>query len=255
MLYKYRKYTSVKWKEIFSDGILYFSNPSQFNDPFECKPRIVGLDNVNDRREYANEYISRNHPGIKFKERKKLEINLITHFSNVNGVSNSFHKTLDTYGILSMSEKWDQILMWSHYSDSHAGFCIGIDFQIETDDDFVYGRKVKYQEEYPKISPLDFGKGDIDTDADFYSSTILTKSNHWEYEEEVRFLKLRSEGGSGEYGFNKRKIKELIIGAEMKEEAKNDLLSVVKEFTPWIEIYQAKLSKTSFSIERARRLG
>ncbi|EPJ44297.1 MAG: hypothetical protein OFPII_35920 [Osedax symbiont Rs1] len=37
------------------------------------------------------------------------------------------HQDFDMYGILSMTERIDNLLMWSHYADSHTGFVIGFD--------------------------------------------------------------------------------------------------------------------------------
>ncbi|MBL7103181.1 MAG: DUF2971 domain-containing protein [Bacteroidales bacterium] len=36
-----------------------------------------------------------------------------------------FKKQNDHYGILSLSAKWDNILIWGHYAEKHKGFCIG----------------------------------------------------------------------------------------------------------------------------------
>ena len=30
-------------------------------------------------------------------------------------------------GVLSLSRRWDSSLMWSHYTSSHTGFCVGFD--------------------------------------------------------------------------------------------------------------------------------
>src|SRR3954471_5525958 len=34
---------------------------------------------------------------------------------------------LGTRGVLSLSERWNSVLMWSHYADNHRGVCIEFD--------------------------------------------------------------------------------------------------------------------------------
>src|SRR5262249_27556412 len=42
-------------------------------------------------------------------------------------------------GILSLSERWDSLLMWSHYADSHRGLAIG----LRTDHGFFQKRDLR----------------------------------------------------------------------------------------------------------------
>lgn len=64
-------------------------------------------------------------------------------------------KTLDeSFGVLCLSERPDDILLWSHYSNSHRGLCLEFDASAHPD---VFPRlhRVVYQKKYPAI-PTEF---------------------------------------------------------------------------------------------------
>lgn len=42
----------------------------------------------------------------------------------VKSVEESFNETIDSYAFMSVSKNPVSNLMWSHYADSHKGFCI-----------------------------------------------------------------------------------------------------------------------------------
>lgn len=53
---------------------------------------------------------------------------------------------LKSFGVVSFSKRNDSILMWSHYADSHKGFCIGFHTKIE----FRDAKEVYYAENINK---------------------------------------------------------------------------------------------------------
>ena len=92
------------------------------------------------------------------------------------------------YGILSMSSRWNSILMWSHYAEFHKGYCAGFwEDKMRESGLFGKGGPVTYNPEndYPKINPLKeykpMIKGFIETN---------TKANDWSYENEYRLFNL-----------------------------------------------------------------
>lgn len=92
-------------------------------------------------------------------------------------------------------------LMWSHYADEHQGFCVEYLFNS---DDF---RK----DEFDKISSsrlfrMNYWNPDTDKPIDFvnlkkdeplsFSVAYLTKHKDWSYENEVRLLQYKPQGGT-----------------------------------------------------------
>ncbi len=62
-----------------------------------------------------------------------------------------FYRLLDgSFGVLCLSERPDDILLWSHYGNSHSGLCLEFDAAGHPDV-FPRLRPVTYQEKYPII--------------------------------------------------------------------------------------------------------
>jgi len=97
-------------------------------------------------------------------------------------------------GVYSLSEDPNNIIMWSHYSDRHKGFCI----EYRRSKDNILGcsnyskragRKinrfawpVQYEKDVPPISDLPF---------EYYDSipiNALTKAEYWKHEKEWRVI-------------------------------------------------------------------
>jgi hypothetical protein len=104
-------------------------------------------------------------------------------------------------GVLSLTEKPDHPLMWSHYANNHSGLVLVFD---ETNgffrsprhgqpDDAGGARRVKYSAERPKFDPLvSISLLDNMTDEDaisFFDKLFFTKSQAWDYEQEWRMIK------------------------------------------------------------------
>jgi uncharacterized protein YukE len=104
-------------------------------------------------------------------------------------------------GVLSLTEKLDHPLMWSHYANNHSGLVLAFDEINEffrsprrgQPYDAGGARRVKYSSERPKFDPLiDVSLIDNLTDEDaisFFDKMFFTKSKEWEYEEEWRMIK------------------------------------------------------------------
>lgn len=145
-------------------------------------------------------------------------------------------------------------LLWSHYSDSHKGFCIGFEFDEGFDGDLGLSHEVRYAKNYPKIEPSLFARRDESTNIKLLEATLATKSAEWGYEEEIRYIKISRDGGSGVYNFQKQKVKEVIIGACTTIENRSELINIIKDNMPWVSIYQAVLSPSKYELSK-KQLG
>jgi len=88
-------------------------------------------------------------------------------------------------GVLSLTKRNDNVLMWGHYADECKGMCLGFNSDSAVFQDSGYGEfkgllDVKYSESKPNI--------DGDVDRGFFESA-LSKSIDWSYEEEVRCIR------------------------------------------------------------------
>lgn len=92
----------------------------------------------------------------------------------------------DYLGICSMSVKYNDILMWSHYSDNNEGICIVFDKDILTS--YLKGdaSEVTYSESITNANFIKSGNtGQIISDKIFF----FDKLENWRYESEFRFVR------------------------------------------------------------------
>lgn len=161
---------------------------------------------------------------------------------NHENLERAYEKFLRDTGVYCLSEKNNDILMWSHYSDGHKGLCIEFDASQE-DTIFWEATKVVYQEEYPVVNIMDIGRPEE------FRKALLTKSKHWEYEQEWRILRFKREGGLGSYSFPPNLLIGIILGALIEQQDKNKILHWISGYPKKINVYQARINRTKYQLD------
>jgi len=151
----------------------------------------------------------------------------------------SFVDYVNDFGVLCLSEVNDDILMWSHYADSHQGICIG--FRASpTDYYFRRALPVNYADEYPNITLFD------DNDKRM-EATLLTKSNHWKYEKEWRIVEHQE--GAGIHPYPEEMLACVILGLNFPQECREEIINMLASKHRKVEILEAKMCERKFAIE------
>lgn len=173
MLYKY--YSSLPENYLFNPT-LKLAIPSKLNDPFEnIVPNRVRIKHIEEMLKINNIEDNIFHDYIK-----------IMNSLLISGVSSS--------GIISMSETPTDILMWSHYANSHAGLVIGYKRDVLSHLHNSYGidacffntpQIVNYDN--VRFQNISNTSSLMDRNA-IIKSLLTTKSDHWSYEKEHRFI-------------------------------------------------------------------
>jgi hypothetical protein len=165
-LYKYM--SGSRAARFFAQPLLRITNPNGLNDPFEfaiTKKLAQEIEDVLSRNEgrdagfvsYTNQFLS--------------------------------------YGILSLSRTYDNLLMWSHYADEHRGAVLefnvaesnpyelfGFDEEIQCTDLVALGAV-----DYRKSRPYD-GPVTAESMESIRRHYVFSKSDEWIYEKEFRFV-------------------------------------------------------------------
>ena len=211
-LYKYRPLNSFT-DSIITKSTFWFARADSFNDPFDCnltesrnikltdfKAYISKLDIPQDVVKDNIELVKRNPSQIREQ------------------AISSRSKTINAYGLLSLSQNYDSILMWSHYAENHTGLVIELDL-LEDPEFFLSPLKVKYQKTYEPVNF--FGRT---TDLEYIKYVLATKSSDWDYEQEIRILK----DSIGEFNFKKSIINKVYFGCRCAEPEKQRIKSLFK---------------------------
>lgn len=129
--------------------------------------------------------------------------------------------------------------MWAHYSNNHTGFCVGFDSR-KLFKYFGGGGPVDYAKHYPEISP-------IATTEDKMHHQKFTKADYWDYEIEYRLTKM---GGANKViKVRKDTITEIIIGYQMSESDKSDLIKLANLQLPHVKLLEIRPKDNSFDLE------
>jgi len=273
LLYKYLDPERI---DVLSSSHIRFTQPADFNDPFEFRPVIssaISKEEMDaaierDLEKMVLEKIQ-NIPAEIRSQITPFQLEAITrqlykdHWPFLkeqlkkmgSEASRIFIDKANTLiGVLSLTESNNNILMWSHYARSHKGFCIGFDTNSDffnrkrSDvDEFYHLRKVKYDKVRPNklISQLNA------------VNMFLTKSIDWEYEKEWRMCSLLEDCDKTIesvpypihlFKFPESAVKEVILGACMENSVKSNLLSLIRDKFAHISVKQAKVSSEEFSI-------
>jgi hypothetical protein len=195
--------------DILENLKIRFTPPTSFNDPFDLSPAIVQpseiemkslerkvADRIYWKLYFSGRVLSRkefdkilNGPQEKAREFFRDNPDFFRE-EFARRQSDWFGKTM---GILCLSETANNLLMWSHYTDSHKGFIIEFDprnpFFYKPDKPVGIHCGHLEQVEYPETEnrPEFTPRG-----KDFHSmsSMFITKSIHWNYEQEWRVFQL-----------------------------------------------------------------
>jgi hypothetical protein len=168
-----------------------------------------------------------------------------------------YHKLINsTIGIFSLASTYNNVLMWSHYSDSHTGIVIKINANKNY---FEYLDEVNYTNERPKIklSKRDYSSEEsIET----YKKIFFNKSLGWSYESEYRDFKLLINGYNSEkkdknrfpiilFDFPKEIIEGIIFGVRVDEEQIINFISQVEVEYNNLKYEKAFLDTDKFELE------
>lgn len=236
-LYKYRSVTKNSL-EILINRKIFLPNPSQFNDPFDGQL----------------------HPQNFMSELEELGYK--NDDSQISRLEQYVSDRINTYGIYSLSNKCDDILMWSHYSDAHKGFCLGFKRDLENYfDDYdwqIRKESVRYESTHPfmnvyrdLVSNSRFNSNEkfldyMDLGIALLEAAITIKHSSWEYEAEERII---SEV-KGQHSFEPEALVCIVLGMNISKEDENTIRSLLN-LNPWqhVKIYRAQRSKAALSLE------
>ena len=158
-------------------------------------------------------------------------------------------KLVDLFFVGCLCTDYKNRLMWSHYADSHKGFCIEYDYNNLTEDEIAsLPLPIVYAKERPLLpwkAALDNTPENISEATAQITLGLLTKDDEWKYENEWRIL--ISSKGSPE--FEMPKISCIYLGAAISDENKAKILEIAKRKN--ILVKQMKIDRGTYALHAA----
>jgi len=238
-LYKYESITTQSLANL-KNGKIYFSVPSQFNDPFDCSLPI----SLDLRVESLNKFRAR------FLQRKNLpelgtkQLSEMSDTSLFELLQRTMHeilgKTLKGKGVSCFSSDFDNLLMWSHYGSKHTGFCLEFDTTFEP---FNKARKVRYVEHFPKLNAEAMV---VDGNYDHVIELLHTKSTAWSYENEWRCIHAEAPLA---YTYPQASLTGVYFGSEIDNAAIEIICLILQGQNPDVRFWQGKKCVDKFGVK------
>ncbi|WP_047983547.1 DUF2971 domain-containing protein [Ornithinibacillus californiensis] len=283
-LYKYRSVSNYSLENLVKDEI-WFSPANSLNDPYDCALTISQNDFIEKRIKLATirniPDIIKNHnleeiPNDKLTELEKGDFVDVMKFvisldkqlegknNEISKYAEAIKKTIDEFNdehlarilersqggtfISCFSEVNNSILMWSHYANSHTGFCVEYNFKKEGIDPILTRslQPVVYSKEMFDLSnylqEASMNKKNFNNLIITYAAII--KSLEWSYEKEWRIV---FPIGSGA-GFNRNFFQPgaIYLGTKMIERYKKIIIEIAEKKD--IPVYQMEMKNNQFKL-------
>lgn len=251
------KFVSFERKDILENGMIRFAPIGSFNDPFELEPSITP---------YSTQFLRfiRDASEADLKSITVTESDYTYSADRVDKVDDyrkMYKAKIEMYGVLSLSsndsinqlltvsvpdrkDPRTNILMWSHYADSHKGFV------IEFKADFIEGlklEKVEYSDTRDSLTFEDIEENKLDR-------VFFKKSSEWRYEQEYRAVSLLSDAKHIHeerfhlYKIDKTKINSITFGCAMSDTNKKSMMDLVRNDPELqgVKLEHARLAEEGF---------
>ena len=233
-IFRYRPVNDFLWQEL-ELAQFYCCSPLALNDPFDCR--------IDWRASLERALAS---PKMTDDRRNQLST-LRETFLGADPTSEA--------GVCCFTCKANDLLMWSHYADSHRGVCLLYEiphdylmsrYSPEVDKDFFFvgGAPVRYQSnafyDWLITGDLDFPHaGSVAENA----MTVLftAKAPEWKHEEEYRIITRRPGKMAFEPGF----LKQVVFGLGTPEQHRRLVTQVAKRANRDIVLSEVRRSSDS----------
>ncbi|RYJ41556.1 DUF2971 domain-containing protein [Flavobacterium beibuense] len=216
-LYKYYPDNVNSFKSLSVRG-LWCHYPDKMNDPADCLgylDRDIAEKDIKIFKDYFLK--SKSNDFTKIKDFSKDKI--------VDFLNKVRKKNIEKFAFCSLSESFDDILMWSHYASSHSGFVVELDFdESQIDHHF---QKVNYTNVLPGLDVNKIAKFlcDEDNSVNCFLEDISLKAEVWGNEKEWRIWRDKP----SYFHYERYNIKNVFFGVNSTIETKSIVAKLVGE--------------------------
>jgi hypothetical protein len=259
ILYKYISWDNEYQRKVLTENKIFFSSASKFNDPFDSSINIQKekIETISDSRaiEYIKKLIKMENPSLSDEEceaqaKNKYDKNLKNDPENIV-FSHKYAQdaAYENFGIFCLSEIRHNILMWSHYANSHRGICIGFNtatlsaYFLEFFKKYqlaISPFKVYYQENCPIIDPEQPAKIN-------FERQFTIKSIDWNYEKEWRFILF--DRTNIEIEIPNEAISVIILGCRIPRKSRMEIIELLRNKNMDLVLFQSWKSFKKLKLE------
>jgi hypothetical protein len=267
-LYKYRSFDNRTLDQLVADR-LFFADPSTFNDPLDTRPSLhadLRADILEDiLRRLVEERIKAemgaaaraikyrgpktlNHIAVHSRRRADQVIADVRDYENDDDPAWLFEHFIEEEllrrydkGIVSLAERAECPLMWSHYGDQHKGVCIGYSIPDGAEQDLhkiTYGGS-RLVDASDVASMLD---GDNAAQRKVDEAVLSRKADEWGYEREWRLVGPRGVHDSP------LELEEVVFGMRCSSTVKYAIVKALADRRRPVKFYEIREHRGEFRL-------
>lgn len=274
-IYKYRSCNKYAYNDLFNNFV-HLSYPTAFNDPLDsssvCTYEQALLLSLLDNKSYDDEFVKHFWPNdykeyvknelLKGKSYRPILVNRIQEMGafsewEAQNYYKQFKREIDLQ-VLKLGEDYKkQILlcsfgatvknnlMWSHYANSHTGFCIEYDLRkMDKESQFLHALYPIIYSKKPLLSDI---KACFYTDPTKDMLTVMNKSSDWSYEEEYRLF---CPANFNQDYFMPILPSRIFLGLNIKTKDQDKIIKFARKYC--IEIRKMEINASSFDLSHKR---
>ncbi|MEZ9461561.1 DUF2971 domain-containing protein [Vibrio splendidus] len=278
-VFRYQQFSALSIDALCHDQ-LYFANPKDFNDPFDCSPSVMSDSDIHELRQILTEQIQKRveaetlssldkakaywegaeaHASRMGRQSAEAEIANIAYYAtdpSHNGKVEEYESWLLTIGIQSeLLKQYDKgiccfsssdlnPLLWSHYGDQHRGFCVGYSLNRSPKPNL---HKVNYGSDrivHTSVIAKAVIEGNPKYQQNLDENVLLRKAPPWSYEEEWRLLGRRGIQDSV------LMIEEVTFGLRCPAAVMHSIISALENRSEKVKFYEMYQTRDSFTLKK-----
>ena len=263
-IYKYRPINKNTIESLINNT-LYFSPPKEFNDPFDTNVKVdfIGSPGSEIKKVYKIKGLT--IPDVVYDDVLKDSGNVNKHIEMLNESDSDFYHKYSM--MCCFSKKKDNLLMWSHYANSHKGIVLGFKvytpnnnskdhYILDFDDERFKGLTSSYAKNpnglpvwdvlYKNFKPEKI----VNSEASYFiMEKMRMKSVEWSYEEEMRII-FFNPIGSRSVKYKSESLSEIIFGINTTNTDVKLIIDIVDKFyNHSIEYYKAIMNTNEYRVD------
>lgn len=148
------------------------------------------------------------------------------------------------FRIVCLATDYKNRLMWSHYSDSHKGFCIEYGFRDAVEKEGMIPLPILYSDKRPLVpckAIIENTPENIKEATEQFMKGLLVKDKAWEYENEWRLL-----CPSSEKFVDMPKVTAIYLGVSISRENKEQIMQIAKDQN--IPVFQMVIDRGEYDL-------